>query len=63
VSRQFYPSATGRKIEQAAGGRHYPFIDQDGYCEIIGLDVCEMASRSDNANADQVSFTILAHQL
>ena len=32
---------TGRKIEQAAGGGYYPFIDQDGCCGVIGLDVSE----------------------
>lgn len=32
---------TGRKIEQATGGSGYPFIDQDGNCAIISLDVCE----------------------
>ena len=31
----------GRKIEQATGGSYYPFIDQDGCCRIICLDVCE----------------------
>lgn len=54
---------TGRKIEQATGGRYYPFIDESSGYRIICLDVVKMASRSDSANADQVSFTILAHQL
>jgi hypothetical protein len=31
----------GRKIEQAAGGGYDPFINQDGCCGIICLDVCE----------------------
>jgi hypothetical protein len=34
-------ASTGRKIEQATSCRYYPFIDQDGYCRIIYLDVCE----------------------
>jgi len=32
---------TGRKIEQATGASGYPFINQDGSCGIICLDVCE----------------------
>ncbi len=32
---------TGRKIEHSTCGGGYPFIDQDGSCGIICLDVCE----------------------
>ncbi len=54
---------TGRKIEQATGGGYYPFIDQTATAGLSASTYVKMASRSDNANADQVSFTILAHQL
>jgi hypothetical protein len=32
---------TGGKIKQTTGGCDYQFIDQDGSCGIICLDVCE----------------------
>jgi hypothetical protein len=51
-----------RKIEQATGGG-YPFIDQDGRRRVSASTYVKMVSRSDSANAGQVSFTFLAHQL
>ena len=54
---------TGSKIEQAMGASGYPFIDQDGSGGLSASMYVKMASRSDNATADQVSFTIVADHL